>query len=57
MIDKVIDHQLTTGQLDNADITLKEINAIREAFKKFMRGVYHVRISYPEEVKTIQSAS
>ena len=57
MIDKVIDHQLSTGQLDNADITLKEINAIREAFKKFMRGVYHVRISYPEEVKTIQSAS
>ena len=57
MIDKVIDHQLTTGQLDNAAITLKEINAIREAFKKFMRGVYHVRISYPEEVKTVQNAS
>lgn len=49
MIDRVIDHQLTTGQLDNADITLKEINTIREAFKKFMRGVYHVRIEYPEE--------
>ena len=57
MIDKVIDHQLTTGQLDNAAITLKEINSIREAFKKFMRGVYHVRIAYPEEVKTVQSAS
>lgn len=48
MIDRVIDHQLSTGQLSNADITLKEINIIREAFKKFMRGVYHVRISYPE---------
>ncbi|MEY2963789.1 MAG: hypothetical protein RL754_1050 [Bacteroidota bacterium] len=49
MIDRVIDHQLTTGQLDNADITLKEINTIREAFKKFMRGVYHVRIEYPNQ--------
>jgi membrane-associated HD superfamily phosphohydrolase len=49
MIDKVIDHQLTTGQYDNADITLKDINTIREAFKKFMRGVYHVRIEYPKE--------
>jgi len=48
MIDQVIDHQLSSGQLDNADITLKEIHQIREAFKKFMRGVYHVRISYPE---------
>jgi putative nucleotidyltransferase with HDIG domain len=48
MIDRVIDHQLATNQLDNADITLKEINLIKEAFKRFMRGVYHVRISYPE---------
>ncbi len=48
MIDRVIDHQLTTGQFDNADITLKEINVIRDAFKKFMRGVYHVRIEYPK---------
>lgn len=49
MIDKVIDHQLTTGQYNNADITLKDINTIREAFKKFIRGVYHVRIEYPKE--------
>ena len=48
MIDKVIGHQLSTGQYDNADITMKEINTIREAFKRFIRGVYHVRISYPE---------
>jgi putative nucleotidyltransferase with HDIG domain len=48
MIDKVIGHQLSTGQYDNAEITMKEINAIREAFKRFIRGVYHVRISYPE---------
>lgn len=33
MIDRVIDHQLSSGQLDNADITLKEIHQIREAFK------------------------
>lgn len=49
MIDKIIDHQLQTGQLDNADITLKEIGIIREAFKKFVRGVYHLRIEYPED--------
>ena len=48
MIDRVIDHQLSSGQFDNADITLKEINVIRDAFKKFMRGVYHVRVEYPK---------
>lgn len=48
MIDRVIGHQLSTGQFDNATITMKEINTIREAFKRFIRGVYHVRISYPE---------
>ena len=40
--------QLATGQFDNASITMKEINTIRDAFKRFIRGVYHVRISYPE---------
>ena len=48
MIDKVIGHQLTSGQFNNASITMKEIYTIRDAFKRFMRGVYHVRISYPE---------
>lgn len=48
MIDRVIEHQLSTGQFDNAEITMKEINTIREAFKRFIRGVYHVRISYPD---------
>ena len=48
MIDRVIGHQLSTGQFDNAEITMKEINTIREAFKRFIRGVYHVRISYPD---------
>jgi putative nucleotidyltransferase with HDIG domain len=48
MIDRVIDHQLSTGQLDNADISLKEIHQIRAAFKKFIRGVYHVRVEYPK---------
>ena len=48
MIDKVIGHQLAAGQFDNASITMKEINTIRDAFKRFIRGVYPVRISYPE---------
>ncbi|HCP41435.1 MAG TPA: hypothetical protein DIT65_06540 [Cryomorphaceae bacterium] len=48
IVDKVIGHQLSSGQYDNAEITMKEINTIREAFKRFIRGVYHVRISYPE---------
>lgn len=49
MIEKIVQHQLSTGQMDNADITLKEIVTIKEAFKKFIRGVYHVRIEYPED--------
>lgn len=48
MIDRVIDHQLGSGQLDLASISLKEISIIREGFKKFIKGVYHVRVEYPE---------
>ena len=41
-IDKVISHQLNSGQFDTAMITLKEINTIREAFKRFLSEAFTV---------------
>ncbi len=47
-VDKIIDHQLHTGLLDNANITLKEITTIKKLFKKKLKNIYHLRIEYPE---------
>jgi cyclic-di-AMP phosphodiesterase PgpH len=49
MVNNIIKDRLNDGQLDNCDITLKDLNKIRKAFFKVLSGVYHQRIEYPED--------
>ncbi len=48
LVDNIISGQMMTGQYDNADITLKDINRIKKIFKKMLLTIYHIRIEYPE---------
>jgi hypothetical protein len=38
---------MAEGQLDESDLTLREIKVISESFKSTLRGVYHPRLEYP----------
>ena len=49
MINNIIKDRLDEGQLDNCDLTLRDINKIRKAFMKLLMGIYHQRIEYPED--------
>lgn len=49
MIDGIIDGKLNDKQLQNAPITLQEIEKIRILLKELINSMYHVRIEYPEE--------
>ncbi len=49
MIKRMIREKLEDGQLDQCDLTLKEIDQIGEAFVYIMSGIYHSRIEYPEK--------
>ncbi len=49
MVNNIIKSRLNEGQLDNCDLTLKEISLIRAAFLKALSGIYHQRIEYPTE--------
>ncbi|MEO5641864.1 MAG: HDIG domain-containing metalloprotein [Bacteroidia bacterium] len=48
LVEEIIDHQADQHQFDNADITLKDITAIKKIFKKKLRSIYHVRVEYPK---------
>lgn len=48
LVDKIIEGKSNDGQLDEADITIKELNTIREVMKAFVQQVYHSRIEYPK---------
>lgn len=49
MVDKIIKEKLTDGQLDQCDLTLKDLNEISQAFVQVFAGMYHKRIAYPTE--------
>jgi putative nucleotidyltransferase with HDIG domain len=45
----VIENRLNQGQLDHVDLTLKDLDTVRRSFVSTLKGIYHPRISYPEE--------
>src|SRR5690606_30175828 len=53
LIRKVIKDKLDDGQLDNSDLTLKDLNEIANAFMTVLSGFFHERTEYPDlEKKT-----
>lgn len=47
MINNIINERLNDGQLNNCDLTLRDIDEIKKAFLKGLLGIYHQRIEYP----------
>ncbi|MDQ3881065.1 MAG: HDIG domain-containing protein [Chloroflexota bacterium] len=54
MVDRIVDARVEDGQLDDADLTLKDIRHIKEAFVQQLLGMYHSRIKYPENVVPLE---
>ncbi len=48
IVDRVIRERLEDGQLDDADLTFRQITEIRRVFLAMLEGVYHPRVEYPE---------
>jgi len=48
LVRKIIKERLDTGQLDECDLTLKDLDTIANAFCGVLGGIFHHRIEYPE---------
>jgi hypothetical protein len=48
IVEEVLSERMAEGQLDESDLTLRELRVAAESFKQTLRGVYHPRIEYPE---------
>jgi putative nucleotidyltransferase with HDIG domain len=48
MVDRIIEERLDDGQFDECDLTLRDLDRIREAFVAQLLGMYHRRIEYPQ---------
>ncbi len=60
LIDGVIAERLAEGQLDDCDLTMRELQQIAHSFKATLRAIYHPRIAYPqptqEEIERVARA-
>ncbi|MGG7057074.1 HD family phosphohydrolase [Clostridium nigeriense] len=51
MVNNIINDKISSNQLIDCDLTLKDIEVIRQSFLKTLDGIYHHRIEYPTEKK------
>jgi len=47
LVTRIIDSQLADRQLDECDLTQRDLRGIREAFVRLLSGMLHSRIDYP----------
>lgn len=47
LVDKIINHIFLDGQLDECELTLKDISEIKKRFTYILTGIFHKRIDYP----------
>lgn len=47
LVDKIINHIFLDGQLDECELTLKDISEIKKRFTYILTGIFHRRIDYP----------
>lgn len=48
-IDEIIKDRFMEGELDECDLTMKDLTRIKHSFLKTLVGIHHHRIKYPEQ--------
>jgi len=48
LVERAVNERLLEGELDDCDLTLRDLETIKRSFTKQLQGIYHPRIEYPE---------
>jgi putative nucleotidyltransferase with HDIG domain len=46
LVDRIVKYKLDQNQLNDSNITLKDLETIKNIFKRMLMSIYHVRIDY-----------
>ncbi|WNJ19333.1 HDIG domain-containing metalloprotein [Pontibacter sp. G13] len=49
LVNTIVDHKIQDNQLENSNLTFKDISSIRKVISRQLLNIYHGRIEYPEE--------
>ncbi len=47
LVDGIIEHKVSLGQLNDCALSFKELRACRGLFKSMLKSMYHARVEYP----------
>jgi len=47
LVDRIINHIFLDGQIDECELTLKDIQEVKRCFTYILTGIFHKRIDYP----------
>ncbi len=50
LVHKIIRDRMEDGQLDESELTFKDLDKIADAFVKVLIGIFHARVEYPENI-------
>lgn len=48
LVDRIIDSQAKEGLFNDSPISFRDLQEIKETFKKRLSTIYHSRVAYPE---------
>ena len=51
LVEKIVAAKMAEGQFDEVDISIKEINTVKESLKSYLSQLYHERVAYPNRKK------
>ncbi len=53
LVEKIINEKFIDGQLDECNLTLKDLHNITKSFVRILNGMFHSRIDYPDKIPSI----
>jgi putative nucleotidyltransferase with HDIG domain len=56
LVKKIVADRLQDGQLNECDLTLKELETVSHTLCETLKGIFHSRIEYPELTKKVKQA-
>jgi len=54
LVNKLIDERIADGELDESNLTFRELQTAKSVFLRVLEGVNHPRISYPEPARSVE---
>ena len=52
MVKRIVQERIDQGELDDAPLTLRDLDRTQRAFCSVLNGLYHPRVEYPEPATT-----